>query len=337
LNSCSDMPPDTVTTSVTIQPSDVPTESNEEPQPYDPEAASRGAGPSSRADWYMKLPDAGWRSQVNLEVSTEQNKKRKRSIMDDGPDDGSKRQKQAQEDEDADADLSIHLDSLMDVLKPKKADALADSANKDDDLPFAESIPPPQANSEDEIDELVNDDADFREATPLDLEAQDMMSISFEMQDIPNGLEISPQRPSFITEDDEDVRMESLEKPFVLSTEDIQTEARPWTHALVDRYQDRIQRDTSAVPNLERRSRMPEVSRHVQNEIPNQMQNQDTSIVEANPPPRHTFVDPAEITLKRLYEEFADVLDHFPEFKRGHQRPGISPVDAPWVVSTSLW
>ena len=86
-------------------------------------------GPSSRTDWYIKLPDAGWRSQANVEVLNEQSKKRKRSVMDNG----SKRQKQAQEDEDADADLSIHLDSLMDVLKPKKTDALADFANKDED------------------------------------------------------------------------------------------------------------------------------------------------------------------------------------------------------------
>ena len=70
-------------------------------------------GPSSRTDWYIKLPDAGWRSQANLEVLNEQSKKRKRSVMDDGPDDGSKRQKQAQEDEDADADSSIHLDTSV--------------------------------------------------------------------------------------------------------------------------------------------------------------------------------------------------------------------------------
>ena len=62
--------------------------------------------------------------------------------MDDGPDDGSKRQKQAQEDEDADADSSIHLDSLMDVLKPKKTDALADFADKDEDQPIAEPVFP---------------------------------------------------------------------------------------------------------------------------------------------------------------------------------------------------
>jgi len=61
------------------------------------------------------------------------------------------------------------------------------------------------------------------------------------------------------------------------------------------------------------------------------MQTQDASIADANPP-RHNFVDRAESTLKSLYKEFADVLDHFPEFERGHQRPGISPVDAPWLI-----
>jgi hypothetical protein len=328
LNAYSDMLPDPATTSATIQPNDMTTESIEEPQPYDPEAASRGAGPSSRADWYIKLPDAGWRSQANVEVSNDQSKKRKRPIMDDGPDDGSKRQKQVQEDEDADADLSIRLDSLMDALKPKKTDALA---NKDEDQPIAEPVLPSPMNSEEEIDELVNDDADFREATPFDLEEKGPMNMSFEMP------EISPQRPSFITEeDDEDARMESPEKPFILSTEDIQIEAGPWTHVLKDKHRDEIQRDTSVVPNLERRSRILEVSRHGRNETPNQMQTQDASIVDANPP-RHNFIDRAESTLKSIYEEFADVLDHFPEFERGHQRPGISPVDAPWLVSTLLF
>jgi len=101
--------------------------------------------------------------------------------MDDGPDDGSKRQKQAQEDEDADADLSIHLDSLMDVLKPKKTDALADFANKDKDQAIVETVFPSLMNSEEEIDELVN--------------------MSFEMQGV---LDSSPQRSSFITEEDDE-------------------------------------------------------------------------------------------------------------------------------------
>jgi hypothetical protein len=120
---------------------------------------------------------------------------------------------------------------------------------------------------------LVNDNVDFREATPFDLE---------ETQGV---LESSPQRPSFITEeDDEDARMEFPEELFVLSTEDIQIEVGPWTHVLEDKHRDRIQRDTSVVPNLERRSRIPEVSRHGQNETLNQIQRQDTSIADANPP-----------------------------------------------------
>jgi hypothetical protein len=217
----------------------------------------------------------------------------------------------------------------MEVLKPQKTESLADFADKDEDQPIAEPVFPSLMNSEEEIDELVNDDADFREATPFDLEEKDTMNMSFEMQGVP---ESSPQRPSFITEeDDEDAPMESPEKPFVLSTEDIQIEAGPWTHVLEDKHRDRIHRDTSVVPNLERR--IPEVG---QNETPNQMQTQDASIADANPP-RHNFVDRAESTLKSLYKEFADVLDHFPEFERGHQRPGISPVDAPWLVSTSLF
>ena len=121
--------------------------------------------------------------------------------MNDGPDDGSKRQKQAQEDEDADADSSIHLDSLMEVLKPQKTESLADFADKDEDQPIAEPVFPSLMNSEEEIDELVNDDADFREATPFDSEEKDTMNMSFEMQGVP---ESSPQRPSFITEEDDE-------------------------------------------------------------------------------------------------------------------------------------
>ena len=127
--------------------------------------------------------------------------------MDDGPDNESKRQKQAQEDEDADADLSICLDSPMDVLKHKKTNALADFANKDEDQPIAKLVFPSLINSEEEIDKLVNDDANFREATPFNLEEKDTMNMSFEMQGV---WESSPQRPSFITEEDhEDALMES--------------------------------------------------------------------------------------------------------------------------------
>jgi hypothetical protein len=44
--------------------------------------------------------------------------------------------------------------------------------------------------------------------------------------------------------------------------------------------------------------------------------------------------DPEEEKLKRLLDSYSDVLEKYPSYVKGYSRPGLSPKDAPWVVST---
>lgn len=298
---------------------------NPDYEPYSPTAASRGAGTSSHADWYVNLPPAGWHSlsatahpclpPVSSRPSTststsanpttdelssrpKPNRKRNRGVISDddsdSPEPTTVKKRKYTLDDDVDPDLSKGPDPrLGDAVSPPPDTAMADpGANavvEDQDL----------LEVDDEEDQLAESTQEPSPRPALNFWTRKRME-SPERSDSPANFEDAME--DIGGNDDNDIQMNDTTN----NLEGDETIQAP------------------AVINHD----LPMPSDDASDAV---LSTDEDSEPEINGPIR--YLDRAEQERKALLDEFTDVLDQHPEFRRGYRRPGLSPADAPWVVS----
>ena len=280
---------------------------NPEYRPYSPMTASRGAGPSSRSDWYISLPHAGWHSHSaypNLPPALSdptgpgpsplvpgvdsrlpstpprplRNLKRNRAILSDEESDRSqppKKPKYSSGEDDNDNELGL-------LTRPKKALRSVISETPDDQMDMG--APEQDLPESDEVDQLIESEGDAQS---------------------PQSGKVKTPPPARLEEDSGEPRLSGNGTNRGAQTET--TRSEPKTGMDI---QDVNVADTGS-----------------------SNANQESNSMTA---PSHFRIDPEERELKRLLDSYSDVLDQYPAFVRGYRRPTLSPADAPWVVSYYL-
>ena len=307
---------------------------NPDYEPYSPTAASRGAGSTLHVDWYVNLPHSGWHSQSatahpylplvpsrpatststsfpstderpkSASTSANVSRKRKSRIITSDESDSSqpapvkKRKYSLDEEEDNDLHLSTSLDRILDAVSDRSPDvAMADVG--------------PAAVVEDEDLLEPDEEIDQLESSPEPATAPVLSPPQRKRREF-SDRPASP--PSMYMEEEvsmdfggfDDMNMDETIIAPVREAVPVRQPDPPTVHMEEDW--------DGTVVNL----------------------NNDADEESETEGPR-PYLDRAERERKKLLDEFSDVLDQHPEFTRGYRRPGISPANAPWVVSLFLF